>query len=197
MFTRYASAVTTGTFMTFGLLYVMQLLIGMQPGAVSEPRPGMIANWIGKLKPLPPPPPPEPIIDPADLTNVVLPPVRGSYSGPGTPVYVPLGEPEPPPLPTFAVPKFADGPLVVLLRISPTYPLVARSRGLEGYVIVQFDVSTDGYATNITVVESSDHMFEKAAIEAARRFKFKPRVVDGIPQVSGGIQNLFRFVMND
>ncbi len=39
MFARYASAVTTGTFMTFGLLYVMQLLIGLQPGAVSEPRP--------------------------------------------------------------------------------------------------------------------------------------------------------------
>ena len=36
MFARYASAVTTGTFVTFGLLFVMQLLITLQPGAESK-----------------------------------------------------------------------------------------------------------------------------------------------------------------
>lgn len=44
MFARYASAITTSTFMTFSLLFVMQLLIGLQPGVISDKRPGIGVN---------------------------------------------------------------------------------------------------------------------------------------------------------
>ena len=37
MFSRYASAISSGTFMTFALLYVMQVLISLQPGAKTDP----------------------------------------------------------------------------------------------------------------------------------------------------------------
>ncbi len=195
MFARYASAITTGTFMTFSLLYVMQLLIGMQPGVISDPRPRLELNWIDTLKPLPPPPAPDPIVDKKDLTNAPLPPDRINYSGKGIPVFVPIDDPARPDGTVFKLGEYVDGPLVPLIRVSPTYPLGAERRELDGHVIVQFDVMTNGYVANITVIESSNRIFESAAIKAAERFKFKPRVVDGVPQVSSGIQNLFRFEM--
>ncbi|MCH8250504.1 MAG: energy transducer TonB [Proteobacteria bacterium] len=50
---------------------------------------------------------------------------------------------------------------------------------------------------NIVIVKSSNSVFDNAAIKAAARFKFKPRVVDGIALVSTGIQNLFTFRLDD
>ncbi len=195
MFARYASAISTSTFMTFSLLYVMQLLISMQPGVMSDKRPGIGVNWIGKFKPLPPPPPPSPVVDVKDLTKVLPQPIRGNYSGEGTPVYFPMGDPPPPDGFTFNLSEFVDGPLVILIRVSPTYPLDAERRELAGHVIVQFDVMANGYVANVTVIESSNRIFESAAIKAAERFKYKPQVVDGVPQMSPGIQYLFRFEM--
>jgi len=103
----------------------------------------------------------------------------------------------PPPVSTFyhAGLIMHDGPLVALVRVSPTYPVRAQHAGLEGWVLVQFDVLANGTVTNVTVVESSDRIFESAARKAAARFRFKPRVVDGIPQMTSGAQNIFRFHM--
>ena len=93
--------------------------------------------------------------------------------------------------------RMVDGPLVALLRVEPQYPPRPLSRSLEGYVLVEFDVLADGSVANVSVVESSDRLFEKAAIRAAERFRFKPRVVDGVPLATTGIRNLFRFEIPD
>jgi protein TonB len=63
--------------------------------------------------------------------------------------------------------------------------------------VVQFDVAANGVVTSAVVVESSNSVFEAAAIKAAERFKFKPRVVDGVALATYGIQNLFRFTLDD
>ena len=81
------------------------------------------------------------------------------------------------------------------VRVQPVYPVRAQTQGLEGHVLVQFDVMADGTVTNITVIESSHKVFERSAIEAAGRFRFKARVVDGVPQASYGLRNLFTFEM--
>jgi len=62
---------------------------------------------------------------------------------------------------------------------------------------LQFDVTAEGKVVNIVIVESSNSVFDNAAIKAVARFKFKPRVVDGIALVSTGIQNLFTFRLDD
>lgn len=90
-----------------------------------------------------------------------------------------------------------DGALVNLVRVGPVYPARAIAQGVEGHVIVQFDVTAEGKVVNIVIVESSNSVFDNAAIKAAARFKFKPRVVDGIALVSTGIQNLFTFRLDD
>ena len=90
-----------------------------------------------------------------------------------------------------------DGPLVSLVRPSPVYPARALQQGLEGWVIVEFDVLADGSVANIGVVESSDRIFENSARRAAAKFRFKPHVVEGIPQITTGVRNIFRFHMSD
>jgi protein TonB len=88
-----------------------------------------------------------------------------------------------------------DGPLVTLYRVSPVYPMIAERKGLEGFVTVRFDVNELGAVENVVVVESSNAVFNKSAVAATYRFKFKPRNFDGEPQANSGLQNLFRYRM--
>lgn len=193
MITRYFSAASTGTLMTVSLLYVMQLLIGVQPGVITEAAPRFPVDWISKIVKKQPPPP-EPIIDHDTILNPPTPPTRplgGDGSIPITPVLK-----VPPTVPVTRIPRdmpMVDGPLVNLVRVKPAYPGPAARKGLEGYVIVQFDVLADGHVANVSIVESSNRVFEGSAMRATMRFRFKPRVVDGVARVSSGIQNLFRF----
>jgi protein TonB len=90
-----------------------------------------------------------------------------------------------------------DGPLVPLVRVSPTYPARAQQAGLEGWVLVQFDVLATGTVANIRVVESSAAVFENSARKAAARFRYKPRIIDGVAIETAGVQNLFRFHMEN
>lgn len=90
-----------------------------------------------------------------------------------------------------------DGALVRLVAVEPTYPPVAQRRGLEGAVTVRFDVTANGDVDNVEVMESSHGVFEASALRAARKFRFKPRVVDGVAQRSAGVVYRFQFRMED
>lgn len=198
MFARYASAATTGTFVTFGLLFVMQLLISLQPGAQTEPTPGIPVDWIKLDVPDTPVVPRDELVDKKKLTEAEVPPARPRTSGGHEPLSVPTKTPAPPAGTGLApIGVFTDGPLVALVRVSPVYPARALTNEIEGYVVVQFDVLADGQVTNIVIIESSNSVFDSAAIKAAERFKFKPRVVEGRALESYGIQNMFRFRLDD
>ena len=71
------------------------------------------------------------------------------------------------------------------------------SRGLEGYVIVEFTVTGTGTVRDVTVVESTSSLFERAAVEAAKKFKYKPRVVDGRSIEVQGVRNKITFQLED
>ena len=88
-----------------------------------------------------------------------------------------------------------DGPLINIIRVQPLYPAIAATRGLDGTVTVQFDVSEIGTVENVTVIHSTNRIFNKAAIDAAYRFKYKPKVIDGTRYRATGLQQLFRFEM--
>lgn len=197
MFARYASAISTGTCMTFALLFIMQSLITLQPGVQVETRPRHLLMPVPRIEEKPPKtieniPPIE------KLTRTEQPPARPQRTTSQTTVGVPLPTPVAPtngkeiPGPGL----YNDGPLVALVRVSPVYPTRALSQGLEGTVLVQFDVTANGQVVNVVVVESSNSLFERPAIQAAERFKFKPRVIDGVALDSYGIRNLFRFALD-
>ena len=70
-----------------------------------------------------------------------------------------------------------------LVRVAPIYPMAARIRKITGYVLVEFDVTAEGTVANPTVVGSEPSgIFDSAAIEAIRKWRYKPKVVNGQPQ---------------
>ncbi len=86
-----------------------------------------------------------------------------------------------------------DGEYIPLVKIQPEYPRRALERGVEGYVVVEFTITSNGSIANPKVVEAMDakgrptRIFDRAALKAASKLKYKPRVIDGVgvdvPQV--------------
>ncbi len=89
-----------------------------------------------------------------------------------------------------------DGEYLPIVKVEPRYPSRALSRGIEGWVIVEFTVTTNGSVRDPVVVESSPaNTFDQAAIQAALKFKYKPRVVDGEPVEVPGVRNKITFAI--
>jgi protein TonB len=87
----------------------------------------------------------------------------------------------------------SDGEYLPIVKVAPVYPSRALSRGLEGYVIVEFTVTRTGTVRDVLVVESTSTLFERAATTAALKFKYKPRVIDGEPVEVPGVRNKITF----
>ncbi|SVD91537.1 uncharacterized protein METZ01_LOCUS444391, partial [marine metagenome] len=89
----------------------------------------------------------------------------------------------------------SDGEYLPIVKVAPIYPARAASRGLEGYVILEFTVTRAGTVRDVFVVESTSSIFERAATTAAYKFKYKPRVIDGEPVEVPGVRNKITFVL--
>jgi protein TonB len=62
----------------------------------------------------------------------------------------------------------------------PSYPLTARRLGLEGRVVLEVTVATDGSPLNVQVADSSGHgVLDRAARRTVRRWQFQPARVGG------------------
>jgi protein TonB len=74
------------------------------------------------------------------------------------------------------------GALEQLRYVPPEYPASARAAGTSGWVALEFDVETDGSVANITVLGSEPKdVFDKAAVAAAHKWRYRPAVRDGHP----------------
>ncbi len=196
MIARYASALGAGTLITFALLFVMQALIHLQPGAVMDTRDRGELMWLKRVVEERPVRQRQEPIDPEVLKNAPVEPGRPdtAFSGEGLRVTTQPTGPGPITTTLTGISQ-PDGPLINIVRVEPAYPAVAAARELEGWVDVRFDVTTDGRVVNAIVIGSSHRVFERAAIAAALRFRFRAPVVNGIPQVASGIEYRFRFRM--
>ena len=87
-----------------------------------------------------------------------------------------------------------DGEYLPLVKVAPIYPRRAQSRGISGYCIVEYTVTTSGAIRDPQAVDCEPAgVFEKASVKAALKFKYKPRVVDGEPIEVAGVQNKFTY----
>jgi bla regulator protein BlaR1 len=84
-----------------------------------------------------------------------------------------------------------------IVKVAPVYPPRAAARGLEGFVVVQYTVNETGSTSNVTVVESSSSLFERAAIDSALKYKYQPRIENGVPVAVDGIMTKIVFALND
>lgn len=88
----------------------------------------------------------------------------------------------------------SDGEYLPIVKVAPIYPRRAQSRGVEGYCIVEYTVTTSGAIRDPQPVDCQPSgYFESASVQAATKFKYKPRVVDGNPIEVAGVQNKFTY----
>ena len=90
-----------------------------------------------------------------------------------------------------------DGEYLPIVKVAPIYPRRAQTRGITGYCIVTYTVTTTGAIRDPYVENESDcsprGIFERASLKAAAKFKYKPRVVDGQAIEVAGVQNKFTY----
>lgn len=73
-----------------------------------------------------------------------------------------------------------DGEAVPVLRIEPQWPRQAALAGTEGWVELAFTIRPDGSVADVVVLAAEPRrVFEQSAVNAIRKWRFKPRVVDG------------------
>ncbi len=88
-----------------------------------------------------------------------------------------------------------DADLLPIIRVAPQFPRMAAARGIEGYVLIEYTVTRTGSVSDIVVIESSSELFERPALEAVEKFKYRPRIVDGSPVPVRGVRARMRFVL--
>jgi periplasmic protein TonB len=88
----------------------------------------------------------------------------------------------------------SDRDVIPLVRINPEYPSRARSRGVEGWVQIEFTITPAGTVKDPKVIDAEPKgLFERAALEAISRWKYNPKVEEGRPVERRGIQIVLRF----
>ena len=197
--TRFAIAGVTGLVVTFALLWVMQILIATGKDALTNKRDFRFVDFVRikrdevvNLDEDKPEKPPEPEQQPPDMpqpeldqlntsdtvnisfsrTGIELDPTRGNFS-------------------------IVDGDYLPIVKVAPIYPRRAQTRGLEGYCLLEFTVTRTGTVRDARAIECTNSLFKRASVNAAAKFKYKPRVVDGQEiEVPGG-QHIIRFEIED
>ncbi len=91
-----------------------------------------------------------------------------------------------------------DGEYLPIVKVAPIYPRRAQTRGITGYCIVEYTVTTSGAIRDPVPVDCQpEGVFESASVKAALKFKYKPRVVDGEAIEVAGVQNKFTYELEE
>lgn len=80
------------------------------------------------------------------------------------------------------VDKTAEGDIIPIVVIRPMYPRDAAIQGIEGWVKVEFTITEIGTVKDPRVIDADPpRIFNREALRAILKWKFKPRVIDGQP----------------
>jgi periplasmic protein TonB len=91
-----------------------------------------------------------------------------------------------------------DGEYLPIIKVQPVYPRRAQERGVSGFVLVEFTVTETGSVIDPVVIEADPPgYFERAALRAVVKFKYKPKVVNGEPVQVAGVRNIITFELED
>jgi protein TonB len=214
MVIRLGLSTVVGIVVTLALFYLMQFLISGGKAALSEDKGGRIVDIVRvkeeneaqtkNRKPKKPPPPDQPPPDvPPQNMNVNVDQSGFTMSGLDANAGIDIAGGG------FGI---SDGEYLPIVKVQPVYPRRALSRGLQGWSIVEFTVSAQGTVRDPTVVsncawtrpksagqcvDSPNSVFDSAAIRAAQKFKYKPKVIDGEPTETAGVQNRIVFELEE
>ena len=192
---RIAAAGFLSVFTTFGILWVMQILIATGEGAITSKYEGRYEDFVRikkdesldtkNAKPKKPPepeePPPEPEQQMDDIDTSMETVSIGAVNA-NVDVAAGIGG--------F---NAGEGEYLPIVKVAPIYPNRALSRGIEGYCIIEFVVTRNGTTANGKVIECTSSLFANASLKAGAKFKYKPRVINGTPIDVPGVQHKITF----
>lgn len=200
-FVRWSSAIVVASLATFAVFWMMQTLISSGNSVVNEESFGRLIEFVDVSQdedvqtkqrkvnkpPAPPVEPPKPDIPKpsiqaqsanefdlgaidlsADLT------IDAGLAGSG-----------------------GDGDFLPIVKVAPQYPRRALQKGIEGHVTVEFTVTALGTVIDPRVIDANPpNVFNRAAMNAVKKFKYKPKIVDGKAQAVTGVRNIIRFELD-
>jgi protein TonB len=80
-----------------------------------------------------------------------------------------------------AVDRNEEGDIIPIVKIAPMYPRDAQIKGLEGWVEVEFIITEAGTVKDPRVINADPpRVFNREALRAILKWKFKPRIIDGV-----------------
>ncbi|MBL4681920.1 MAG: energy transducer TonB [Pseudomonadales bacterium] len=211
---RFSLSIFVGALVTLALFYLMQSLIIGNHLALDDDPGGTIVDIVRvkkdndvqtkKRKAKKPPPPDEPPPDvPQVNLSVAVDATAFSMSGVDATAGIDIAGGG------FGI---SDGEYLPIVKVSPQYPRRALSRGMTGWAIVEFTVSAQGTVKDALIVancgwtknksqgqcvDSPNSVFDKSALRAASKFKYKPKVIDGEPVETAGVQNKIIFELEE
>ncbi|MBA6327227.1 energy transducer TonB [Colwellia sp. MB02u-6] len=90
-----------------------------------------------------------------------------------------------------------DGDATPIVRIEPKYPIQAARDGKEGWVTLSFTINEIGGVEDVDVIEAEPRrVFDREAKRALRKWKYKPKVVDGKAMRQPGLTVRLDFKMD-
>ena len=188
VFIKTSTAVIGGAAMTFAAFAFMQYLISGEQRAPVKPGGDIIVEifqapedskvrHIQKIQPPPPMPkvpqkaPPldtsaDPVLAISDFTPVTIDDFGGDINNT---INRPTGDATP------------------IVRINPKYPTTAARDGIEGWVQLSFSISPNGEVIDPVVINAEPkRTFDREAIRAIKRWKYRPKVIEGVAQLQTG-----------
>ena len=114
-------------------------------------------------------------ISPVEQISYVKEAVKPDLSAPANTDYIPLYVPQ------------------------PRYPTRALSRGIEGYAVISFTITTNGSTAEPVLLEEAPggYGFGRAGLQAATKLKYNPKMEDGVPVEVTDVRYKFSFRVTD
>ncbi len=200
---RLVIGVLLGVVVTAGLFWTMQYMIETADRELNEGTSGHLIDFVRlkrdesiqrrQLKPKKPPPPdappPQPPTPQLDNLNPNAEKIAISAAPVDTDIEMSGG---------FSL-GVGEGDYLPIVKVAPIYPQRALSRGVEGFCVVQYTVTRQGTIRDPFVLEDqcTSSLFHRASVQAALKFKYKPRVIDGQAVEVPGVQNKFTYEIQE
>lgn len=148
--------------------------------------PETVPTVVPASKPVPPTDVPNPVREP----QVIADPQQGE---------VPVTFGAPPAPKSHAGPATMSADPLPIYKPAPRYPNAALRRGIQGYVVVEFTITSNGSVRDPSVVGGYDSegnattLFDRAALKAVERFKYRPPMDEGRAVERSGVRNRISF----
>ncbi|KTF14870.1 energy transducer TonB [Pseudoalteromonas sp. H105] len=185
---RFLFSLIAGGAVTFGLFYFMAFLISGGADRNTEQKEQIVVeimtnppeSKVQERKRVPPQPEnnnPNPGAMSFNMGSIDVGSSAGGLSGPGA-----FGR---------------DGDATPIVRIEPKYPTQAARDGKEGWVQLSFSIDELGGVTDVEVIDADPkRIFDREAKRALKKWKYRPKIIDGKPQKQVGLQVQLDFKLN-